>query len=136
MSDFIGPTFLFILYVNDITYVMQSSKMRWYRDMPRSWPLFSGQSVLPSLPNYHQCAVHVPPFSNFRKILNCQPCFWSKFQLSRCTISKSLLWIPLIFLKENLLPRPCSGNPHSINPPKQSWVPLLRKMSWNLQILI
>ena len=30
-------------------------------------PLFSGQSALPSLPIYHQCTVHVPPFSIFRK---------------------------------------------------------------------
>ena len=28
-------------------------------------PHFSGQSALPSLPNYHQCAAHVPPFSIF-----------------------------------------------------------------------
>ena len=40
---------------------------RWYGDVPRSWPPFSGQSELPSLPIYHQCAVHVPPFSIFRK---------------------------------------------------------------------
>ena len=42
---------------------------------------FSGQSALPSLPIYHHCATHMPPFSIFRKILHFQTCFQSKFQL-------------------------------------------------------
>ena len=31
-------------------------------------PLFSGQSVLPSLPMYHQSPIHVPSIFNFQKI--------------------------------------------------------------------
>ena len=34
---------------------------RGYGDVPRSWPLFSGQSALPSLPIYHHCATLIPP---------------------------------------------------------------------------
>ena len=50
-------------------------------------PHFSGQSALPSLPIYHQCTAHIPlPFSIFKKICHFQPCFWLKFQLSRCKL--------------------------------------------------
>ena len=42
-------------------------------------PLFPGQSTLPSLPIYHQCAAHVPPFQLSR-------CKFSKFSLPRLLI--------------------------------------------------
>ena len=44
-------------------------------------PFFLGQSALPSLPIYHQCAAHVPPppFSISSKILHFQLCFGQNF---------------------------------------------------------
>ena len=39
--------------------IMLSCLGRWYRDVPQSWPLFSGHSALPSLPNYRKCVTHV-----------------------------------------------------------------------------
>ena len=57
-------------------------------------PLFSGQLALPGLPICHQCAALMPPFSIFRKMLHFQPCFSSKFQLSRHEFSFPR---PLIF---------------------------------------
>ena len=36
-------------------------------------PLFSGQSALPTLSIFHQCAAHVPPMLHF------QPCFLKNF---------------------------------------------------------
>ena len=41
-------------------------------------PLFSGQSALPSLPNYHQCATHVPPIFNFLKKITFSALFLAK----------------------------------------------------------
>ena len=58
-------------------------------------PLFSGQSALPSLPISHQCAVHMPPFSNFRKKKSVL--FGGKFSALQRQISKFLLPRPLIF---------------------------------------
>ena len=40
--------------------------------------LFSGQSVLPSLPIFHQCATHVPPIFKFYKTFAFSALFLAK----------------------------------------------------------
>ena len=85
--------------------------------------LLLGQSALPSLPNYHQCTAHVPPFSIIRKKLHFQPYFRPKFQLSRCKISEFLLWRPLIF-QGSPLPRPYFWKPAQQILPKKVKCPL------------
>ena len=56
-------------------------------------PLFSGQSALPSLPIYHQCA----HFQFLEEKIAFSALFWPKFWLSRCKYSKFLSPRPLIF---------------------------------------
>ena len=68
-------------------------------------PLFSGQSPLPSPPNYRQCAALVPLSSMFRKFLYFQPCFGQNFSSLDPNFSKFSFLRPLFF-KENPLPRP------------------------------
>ena len=65
--------------------------------MPRSWPHFSGQSALPSLPIYHQCVAHVPPILIifFLSFFNC------KFQHSRCKFSKFSFPRPFVFQEKS-----------------------------------
>ena len=58
--------------------------------------LFSSKLVLPSLPNYHECVAHVPPFTFLEKIAF-SAFFWSKFQLSSRKITEFSLPRPLIF---------------------------------------
>ena len=90
---------------------------RGYGDVPRSWPPFSGQSALPSLPIwiYHHCATLIPPFSNFRKIFNFQPCFGQNFS-SQDPNFRSL---DPSFFKENPLPRPYIWKPVWHTPTKK-----------------
>ena len=64
-------------------------------------PFLSGQSALPSLPIYHQCAP--PPFSIFREKNAFSALFWSKFQLLRCKFSKFSFPRPLIFQGKSVL---------------------------------
>ena len=73
-------------------------------------PLFSGQSALPSLPIYHQCAAHVPPSSIFSKILHFQSCFGQNFSSQDTNFPNFCLQDPS-FLKENPLPRPYFWKP-------------------------
>ena len=69
------------------------SHWKMVRDVLRSWPPFSGQSVLPSLPIYPQCATHVPPISIFRrkKILHFLPCLAKISALKMQTLMKYYL---------------------------------------------
>ena len=60
-------------------------------------PLFSGQSALPSLPIYHQCA---PYFQLLEKKCIFSLVFQPKFQLSRGKISEFSLPRPLIFQRK------------------------------------
>ena len=86
---------------------------KWYGDVPLVMtPFFSGQSVLPSLPIYHQCAAHVPsPFSIFRKILHFQPCFGRNFSSQDANFPK------YFFPKTPHFSRKiCSLDPTFVNP--------------------
>ena len=85
-------------------------------------PLFSGQSALPSLPIYHQCATHVPPICNFRKILHSQPCFGPKLKLSRRKISEFFTPKTPHFPRKTRSLDPSFGNPCGTYPPKKKKV--------------
>ena len=73
-------------------------------------PLFSGQSALPSLPIYHQCAAHEHPIFKFRKILHFQPCFGQNFSSQDANFPNFRSQDPAFF-KENPLPRPYFWKP-------------------------
>ena len=91
-----------------------------YGDVPRSWPLFSDQSPLPSLPIYRQCALLCPLFSIFRKFLHFQPCFGQNSSSLDPNFSKFSFLRPLFF-KEN--PRRSLyltfWNPRGTHPPNK-----------------
>ena len=69
-------------------------------------PLFSGQSALPSLPIYHQCAAHVPPHFKFLdKFCIFSLVFGQNFSSHDANFPNFHSQDPLFF-KENPLPRP------------------------------
>ena len=89
-------------------------------------PLFSGQWALPSLPIYHQCTAHVPPFSFLEKF-----CIFSLF-LAKITALKmqiSQIFVPMTphFSRKICSLDPIFGNPCGIHSPKKfSALPDLR----------
>ena len=80
-------------------------------------PLFSGQSALLSLPIYHHCAALMPPFSNFRKKINFQPCFGQNFSSQDANFPNFCSLAS--FFKENPLPRPYFWKPVWHTPTKK-----------------
>ena len=83
---------------------------------------FSGQSALLSLPIYHQCTAHVPPFSILEKFCIVKPCFGQNFSSQDENFQFFCSQDPSFF-KENLLRRPYCWNPCGTHLPKKSWVP-------------
>ena len=85
--------------------------------------LFSGQSALPSLPIYHQCAVHVCPPFQFLENFAFSALFWAKIS----ALKTQNFWIfapktPQFSRKTRSLD-PTFGNPCGTYPPKKNWVP-------------
>ena len=81
-------------------------------------PLLSGQSALPSLPIYHQCVAHVPPFSFLGKKFHFQPCFGQNLSSQGANFPNFRSQDPSFF-KENLLPRPYFWKPVWHTPTKK-----------------
>ena len=88
--------------------------------MPRQWPPFSGQSTLPSLPIYHQCAAHVSPhaFAILEKFCIFSLAFGQNFSSQDAKFPNFRSQDPLFF-KENPLPRLYFWNPHGTYPRKK-----------------
>ena len=81
-------------------------------------PLFSGHPALLSLPMYHHCAALMPPFSNFRKNFQFQPCFGQNFSSQDANFPNFRSLDPSFF-KENPLPRPYFWKPVWHTPTKK-----------------
>ena len=73
-------------------------------------PPFSGQSVLPSLQIYHQCAAHVHPIFNFQKKKK-KRCIFSLVSGEISDLKTKIFEIFLNFFKENPLPKPYFWKP-------------------------
>ena len=97
---------------------------KYHGDVLWSWPCFSGQLGLLSLPIYHQCAADVPPIFNFRKIFCIfNPCFGQNFNSQDANFTNFRSQDPSFF-KENLFPRPYFWKLVWHTSTKKCWVPL------------
>ena len=92
---------------------------RGYGDVPRSWPLFSGQSALPSLPIYHHCAALVPPIFKFLKKFPFFSLVLVKFSALKTQIFKIFVPKTPHFSRKIRSLDPTFGNPCGTHPPKK-----------------
>ena len=96
---------------------------RGYGDVPRSWPPFfrpPGAHKPTNLPSLRRS--YAPPFSNFRKFFNFQPCFGQNFSSQEANFPNFRSLDPSFF-KENPLPRHYFWKPVWHTPTKKIWVP-------------
>ena len=90
-------------------------------------PLFWGQSRLPSLPIYRQCAALVTPFSIFRKFLDFQP--W--FGQNSSSLDPNFCSQDPQFSRKIRSLDPTFRNPRGTHPPKKRWFPPPRTVTCN-----